>query len=927
MRRLLLLLLLGGWASPASAQVLGPQSITAQSTGACNQGACAVFQIGPNPSATLQISGTFSATLEFETTSNGGTWVSTSMTNLADGSTATSTTAGGQFAVGNTGLLQVRVRASTWASGVAQVTLTTGRLSSGGLGGGGGGTIPVNRGGTGITSYTKGDLLVATGATTLAKLPVGTDGQALLAASATSTGVEWTTLPGGGDALTTNPLSQFASTTSAQFAGVISNETGTGLVVLATSPALTTPNLGTPSAATLTNATGLPISTGVSGLGTGVATALAVNVGSAGAPVLFNGALGTPSSGTGTNLTGVPIATGISGLGSGVATFLATPSSANLLTAVTGETGTAGGLVFATEPTLTTPTLTDPIITGTISLPDGVRQTFNPNGTNAGLNVGAHTADPSALTDGDIWYDSVLDLYRVRINGASATLATGAAGCTVPGSDTQIIFNSGGSCAADAGLTFNATPNTLVVTGAITGAGFAEGVAAKTTTATLSATESFVTADATSAGFTITLPAAAGITGRSYTIKKIDSSANTVTIEGNASETIDGAANQTLILEDETLTVTSDGTNFIIKSSWAPPITDPGANALIGWKESTNRVVTIAIGSGLSYDGTTLTATAGGAPSDATYLTQTANGSLSAEQALSALSTGIMRVATTTGVVTSLTDSAGIAANISDETGSGVMVFATSPALTTPNLGTPSAATLTNATGLPVSTGISGLGTGIATALAVNTGSAGAPVLFNGALGTPTSGTLALPFKIIFHAGVCQNATASGGGNLPTTLGAAASCESTTAASGDPAYGTVVFPTGGALTEWHHSFPLPSDWTATGGLHAIINWRAVSTTANDVVWLVQTGCTAAGEASTAISFNTADAFQADTNQGTTLQHNLTASTALTTTGCAAGETFYFKVLRDTDTSGDTLDQDVQMIWIEFTYRRNVTIGG
>lgn len=52
--------------------------------------------------------------------------------------------------------------------------------------------------------------------------------------------------------------------------------TGTGSNVLATSPALVAPALGTPSAAVLTNATGLPISTGVSGLGTGVATALAV---------------------------------------------------------------------------------------------------------------------------------------------------------------------------------------------------------------------------------------------------------------------------------------------------------------------------------------------------------------------------------------------------------------------------------------------------------------------------------------------------------------------------------------------------------------------------------------------------------------------------------------------------------------------------
>lgn len=112
---------------------------------------------------------------------------------------------------------------------------------------------------------------------------------------------------GSGDALTANPLSQFAATTSLQFAGVITNETGTGAVVLATSPTLTTPNIGTPSAGTLTNATGLPVATGISGFGTGVATALAVNIGSAGAPVVFNGAAGTPSSLVLTNATALPV--------------------------------------------------------------------------------------------------------------------------------------------------------------------------------------------------------------------------------------------------------------------------------------------------------------------------------------------------------------------------------------------------------------------------------------------------------------------------------------------------------------------------------------------------------------------------------------------------------------------------------------------
>jgi hypothetical protein len=164
-------------------------------------------------------------------------------------------------------------------------------------------------------------------------------------------------------------LAEHAATTSLELRTLISDETGTGSLVFATSPTLVTPALGTPASGVLTNATGLPISTGVSGLGTDVATFLATpssaNLASAltdetgtgaavfaNSPTLVTPALGTPSAVVLTNGTGLPISTGVSGLASNVATFLATPSSANLISAVTDETGT-GLLVFGTSPTFT----------------------------------------------------------------------------------------------------------------------------------------------------------------------------------------------------------------------------------------------------------------------------------------------------------------------------------------------------------------------------------------------------------------------------------------------------------------------------------------------------------------------------------------------------------------------------------------------
>ena len=140
----------------------------------------------------LQVVISDTATVTFEGTVDNSNWVATGCVATSDTATATvtSTTASKLYQCNVAGLAQFRARISSFTAGTGTVK---GRLTTG----------------------------------------------------------PWSKRGGTGDALTTNPLSQFAATTSLQLKGVISDETGSGLLVFATSPTLTPPTIGAATATSI----------------------------------------------------------------------------------------------------------------------------------------------------------------------------------------------------------------------------------------------------------------------------------------------------------------------------------------------------------------------------------------------------------------------------------------------------------------------------------------------------------------------------------------------------------------------------------------------------------------------------------------------------------------------------------------------------
>ena len=215
---------------------------------------------------------------------------------------------------------------------------------------------------------------------------------------------------------------------------------------------------------------------------------------------------------------------------------------------------TAGGNLLLTAGTASTIGAMNLILTGTS--PVASRLTFGTDGTGYSFAIGKNQA--GTVTDLFSILDSGAATFSSSVTSASATITGNLA------VDSTTLFVD--ATANEVGIGTNAPNSVLQVVGSVS-----KSISdVKTANYTATATDHTILCSAASGGFTITLPAASGITGRIYVIKKTNASSgvNSVTVDGNGSETIDGSASINLACKSSVM-LQCDGSNWHILSLYS----------------------------------------------------------------------------------------------------------------------------------------------------------------------------------------------------------------------------------------------------------------------------------------------------------------------------------------------------------------------